>query len=161
MKTQKQTLIFLKPFTIKNPTLDEQNEFILLEIVNEVECAQLGTIYNNDKLYGKDLYEFINKKVRRLKPEWIVAEGECATVALAIKKQKKILINPKVTFDDLNYVPEHTRRNTFGFFDDRHEHDYERFLTVYPHAAWFPQYDNWTLSTIKEIVKSIIETGEW
>ena len=92
MKTQKQTLIFLKPFTIKNPTLDEQNEFILLEIVNEVECAQLGTIYNNDKLYGKGLYEFINKEARRLKPEWIVAEGESATVALAIKKQKKILI---------------------------------------------------------------------
>lgn len=44
---KKQTLIFLKPFSIKNPTLDEQNDFMMTEIVNEVECAGLGRIYNN------------------------------------------------------------------------------------------------------------------
>lgn len=155
------TLIFLKPFTIKNPTLDEQNAFMMREIVNEVECADIGAIYNNDQLYGKNLSEFIAKEVQRLRPEWIVAEGQCATVALALKKQKKVLLNPKVSFDDLNDVPEHTRKNTFGFFDDQHEQDYERFLTVYPHVAWFPQDDDLSLFTIKEIVKSIIETGEW
>ncbi len=29
------TLIFLKPFTIKDPTPDEQNTFMTREIVNE------------------------------------------------------------------------------------------------------------------------------
>lgn len=157
----RKTLIFLKPFSIKNPTLDEQNAFMMRETVNEVECADLGTIYNSDQLYGKDLSEFIMQEVKRLKPEWIVAEGQCATVTLTLKNQKKILINPKVSFEALNDVPEHTRQNTFGFFDDRHEHDYERFQSVYPHAAWFPQDDDLTLFTIKEAVQSIIETGEW
>ena len=155
------TLIFLKTFTIKNPTLDEQNAFMMRETVNEVECADLGTIYNNDQLYGKDLSEFIMQEVKRLRPEWIVAEGQCATVALTLKNQKKILLNPKVSFDALNDVSEHTRRNTYGFFDDRHEQDYERFISVYPHAAWFPQDDDLSLFTIKEAVQSIIETGEW
>lgn len=155
------TLIFLKPFTIKNPTLDEQNAFMMREIVNEVECADLGQIYNNEQLHGKDVAEVIREAVAEHHPEWIVAEGECATAALKLKNQKKVLLNPKVMFEDLNNVPEHTSQNTFGFFDDRHEPDYERFQSVYPHAAWFPQDDDLTLFTIKEVVQSIIETGEW
>lgn len=159
MKTK--TLIFLKPFTIKNPTLDEQNDFMMREIVNEVECADLGQIYTNEQLHGKDIAEFINQTIAEHHPEWIVAEGVCATAALKLKNQKKVILNPKVSFEDLNNVPEHTRQNTFGFFDDRHEQDYERFQSVYPHAAWFPQDDDLTLFTIKEAVQSIIETGEW
>lgn len=155
------TLIFLKPFNIKNPTLDEQNAFMMREIVNEMECADMGITYNNDQLYGKNLSEFIIHEVKRLRPEWIVAEGECATVALILKNQKKVLLNPKVALNKLNNVPEHTRQNTFGFFDDLHEQDYERFQSVYPHAAWFPQDDDLTLFTIKEAVQYIIETGEW
>lgn len=155
------TLIFLKPFTLKNPTLDQQNEFMMRENVNVVECADLGKIYNNDDLDGHDLTEFITQKVKGHRPEWVVAEGECATVALKMKRQKKILLNPKVNVEDLNNVAEHTRQNTYGFFDDRHEQDYERFQSVYPHVAWFPQDENLTLFTIKEIVQEIIETEEW
>lgn len=155
------TLIFLKPFTLKNPTTDQQNEFMLRENVTEVECADLGKINNSDDLYGKDLSEFINKKVEEHHPEWIVAEGECATVVLKLKRHKKILLNPGVSIEDLNNVDESTRQNTYGFFDDRHEQDYERFQSVYPHAAWFPQDDNLTLFTIKEVVQEIIETEKW
>ncbi len=158
---KRKTLIFLKPFTVKNPTLDQQTAFLMRENVNEVECADLGKIYNNDALYGKDISEFITNKVEEIHPEWIIAEGECATAALRLKRQKKILLNPKVSADDLNNVPESARQFTFGFFDDRHEQDYERFLAVYPHAALFPQDDNLTLFTIKEIVQEIIETEEW
>lgn len=159
MKTK--TLIFLKPFTIKTPTLDEQNAFMMREIVNEMECADLGKVYTNEQLHGKDIAEFISKAIAEHRPEWIVAEGECATAALKLKNQKRVLLNPKVAFDDLNNVYEHTSRNTFGFFDDRHEQDYVRFQSVYPHAAWFPQDTDLTLFTIKEIVQSIVETGEW
>lgn len=148
-------LVFLKPFSIKNPTLDEQNAFMTREIVNEVECASLGKFYNNDTLYGKNLKEFITTEVLENKPEWIIAEGECASITLGIKNHRKILINPKVSFDDLNNVPVFARNNTYGFFDDRHEQDYEIFQSVYPHAAWFPQDDDLTLFTIKEIVEEI------
>lgn len=82
---KQKTLIFLKPFTLKNPTLDQQDEFITRESVNMVECADLGKIYNNDDLYGKDISEFITKKVEEFRPEWIIAEDECATVALKEK----------------------------------------------------------------------------
>lgn len=149
-------LVFLKPFTIKDPTLDEQNAFMTREIVNEVECSSLGKFYNNDALYGKNLKEFIITEVVEHRPEWVIAEGECASIVLGILNQKRILINPKVSFDDLNNVPEYARNNTYGFFDDRHEQDYERFQSVYPHAAWFPQDDDLTLFTMKEIAEEII-----
>ncbi len=158
---KRKNVIFLKPFTLNNPTLEEQNDFMMRQIVNEMECAELGSIYSNDELYGKDITEFISGKVEALRPEWIIAEGECATVVLKMRNQKKILINPKVTTDDLNNVAEQTRQNTFGFFDDRHEQDYERFQSVYPNAAWFAEDDNLALFTIKEVVQEIIETGEW
>lgn len=126
-----------------------------------MECADLGKVYTNEHLHGKDIAEFISRAVAEHRPEWIVAEGGCATEALKLKNQKKVLLNPKVVFDDLNNISEHTRQNTFGFFDDRHEQDYERFQTVYPHATWFPQDDDLILFTIKEAVESIIDTGEW
>lgn len=153
---KQKTLIFLKPFSIKNPTLDEQNDFMMTEVVTEVECADFGTIYNNDALHGKDLTTFIPDEVKAHHPQWIVAVGQCATVALGIRSQKKLLLNPKVSYDHLNNVSEFDREHTFGFFDDRHEQDYERFQTVFPHAAWFPQDDNLNLFTIKEMVEEII-----
>lgn len=158
---KRKNLVFLKPFTIKNPTQDQQTEFLMRENVNEVECTELGKIYNNETLHGKDISEFITKEVERLRPEWIIAEGECATAALQLKGQKKILLNPKVTTDDLNNVPESTRQFTIAFFDDNHEQDYERFQSVYPNAAWMPDDDNLTLFTIKETIQEIIATEQW
>lgn len=158
---KRKTLIFLRPFTLKNPTLNQQNEFMLRENVNEVECANLGRIYNNDDLCGIDISEFITDKVEEFRPEWVIAEDECATVALKMRRQKKILLNPNVNIEDLNNVAEHTRQNTYGFFDDKHAQDYERFLSVYPHAALFPEDNSLTQFTIKEIVQNIIDTEEW
>ena len=153
---KQQTLIFMKPFSIKNPTLDEKNDFMMTEVVTEVECTNLGKIYNNDELHDKDLATFIPDEVKANNPQWIVAVSQCATVALGIRNQKKVLLNPKVSYDHLNNVSEFDREHTFGFFDDRHEQDYERFQTVFPNAAWFPQDENLNLFTIKEIVEEII-----
>lgn len=155
---ERKALIFLRPFTIKNPTRDQQNEFMIQENVTEVECADLGTIYSNKDLYGKDIEEYIRDKIKESRPEWVIAEGKCATALLKMKHQKKILLNPKVSTDDLNNVPEIAIRQTYGFFDERHEQDYERFQSVYKNAAWFPQDDNLMLFTIKEIVQEIIDT---
>ena len=153
---KKQTLIFLKPLSIKNPTLDEQNDFMMTEVVTEVECTNLGKTYNNDMLYGKDIAVFIPEQVKEHNPQWVIAVGQCATVALGIRNQKKILLNPIVNYDHLNNVSEFDREHTFGFFDNSHEQDYERFLTVFPNGAWFPQDNNLNLFTIKETVAEII-----
>lgn len=149
-------LVFLKPFSIKNPTLDEQNDFMMNEIFIEMECASLGAMYDNDKLYGKELETFIPKEVSDKHPDWVIAVGKCATVALGIRRQKKVLLNPKVSYEHLNNVTEFDREYTYGFFDDLHEYDYERFQSVFPHAMWFAQDDNLSLFTIKEIVEEII-----
>lgn len=153
---KKQTLIFLKPFSIKNPTLDEQNHFIATEVVTEVECSGLGKMYNNYILHGKNLAVFIPQEVKKHKPQWVIAIGQCATVALNIRNQKKVLLNPRVSFEHLNNVSEFDREYTWGFFDDRHEQDYERFQSVFPYAAWYPMCDDLNLFTIKEIVEDII-----
>ena len=65
---KQQALIFLKPFSIKNPTLDEQNDFMMTEVVTEVECDNLGKIYDNDVLHGKDLAVFIPEEVKAHTP---------------------------------------------------------------------------------------------
>lgn len=109
---KEQALVFLNPFSIKNPTLDEQNDFMMTEIVNEVECANLGKIYNNDMLHGRDFATFIPEQVRENKPQWVVAVGQCATIALGIRNQKKVLLNPKVSYDHLNNVSEFDREHT-------------------------------------------------
>ncbi len=150
-----QTLVFLKPFSIKNPTLDEQNDFMTRELLIEVECADLGCIYNNNKLYGQDLNVFICAEVNRNKPRWVVAVGRCATIALGLRNQKKVLLNPKVCYYHLNNVSEYDREHTYGFFDASHQQDYERFQSVFLNAAWFPEGGELSLFTIKEIVQEI------
>ena len=150
-------LIFLKKFNIKNPTLDDQNAFMMTEIRDEVECKNLGTFITNEVLYNKDLETFIPEKVKSENPDWIIALDNSATVALKLKRQKKILINPKVSFDDLNNVPEFARQYTYGFFDQDHEEDYNRFQSVYPNSAWYLNLKDMSLFDIKDIAKGIIE----
>lgn len=150
---KQKTLIFLKPFTLKNPTLDQQDEFISRESVNMVECADIGKIYNNDDLHGKDISEFITKKVEEFSPDGMdYCRRRMCNHSFKNEVSEKVLLNPKVSIEDLNYVTDHICQNTYGFFDDRHEQDYEHFQSVYPHAAWFPDDANLTLFTIKEIV---------
>ena len=37
---------------------------MMTEVVTEVECANLGKIYNNDVLHGKNLAVFIPEEVK-------------------------------------------------------------------------------------------------
>ncbi len=153
-------LVFLRPFTIENPTLEQQNSFMFCEIINEIECGIKGKFYTNDVLYGKDLEVFIREEVAKFNPEWVVAENESATATLKLKRRKKILINPAVSFDDLNNIPEYYRQNTWGFFDRDHEKDYERFNTVYPHAAFFPCERDISIYAVKDVITTILECPE-
>ncbi len=154
-------LFFLRPFTLKNPTTDQQTAFILQQTVTEVECSEIGPTFGNDDLSGHDIMEFILEKVKLYQPEWIVAENECASAALKLRKQKKILLNPTVTTEDLNNVTEFSRQNTIAFFDNIHSDDYERFLTAYPHGALNPEDDDLQLLDVGGFIKNIIKTGTW
>lgn len=153
-------LIFLKPFTIKSPTLDQQNDFLTREFLIETECADFGKIYDNDALHGKNLATFIPVTIQSENPEWVIADGECATVALALHGQKKILINPKVTDQDLDNVPDFALENTYAYFDLGHEQDYERLQAVFPNAVLMGFFDGGSdaisLFDIKEMVEDII-----
>lgn len=149
-------LIFLQPFNIANPTPEDQMDFILCDTFCFGEYSEMGKVYDNAILYDKDLNVYIPAEVKRLKPRWIVAEGDSATVALRLKRQKKVLINPQVTFDDLNNVPDYARENTWAFFDRTHEQDYNRFQSVYPNSGWFPDAENLNLLMIKNLISEIV-----
>ena len=149
-------LIFLRKFDLINASMDDKNGFMMAEIASEVECGNLGTIYTNEVLYDHDLAKFIPEEVAKLRPTWVIAVGNSATVAQRLKRQRKILINPVVEFDDLNNISEFDRSYTYGFFDRTHEKDYERFQTVYPNSAWYGTSESIYLFTIKDIVRNII-----
>ena len=150
-------LIFLRKFDLVDPTMDDKNDFIISEIVNELECGDMGKFYTNDVLYHHNLNTFIPEEVSKYRPLWVIAEGNSASVAQRLKHQRKILINPTVKFDDLNNISEFDRNYTYGFFDKSHEKDYERFQSVYPNSIWYGNTNEIYLFTIKDIVKEIIE----
>lgn len=150
-------LIFLKKFDLVNTTIDEQDDFIISEIVNELECGDFGKLYTNDVLSKRNLNTFILEEVAKYYPLWVIAEGNSASVAQHLRNQRKILINPTVKSENLNNISEFDRTYTYGFFDRTHEKDYENFQSVYPRSAWYGNTNDLYLFTIKDIIKDIIE----
>lgn len=158
------TLIFLRPFTVRNPTLEKQTAFLERELVNKTECAELGEIYSTGMLQGEKLHEFIKQKIADNSPEWIIAEGESATAAIAFTGVKKILINPRVTeqtiekckcvYEDFDY------NHTTGFFSESYESDYERFHAISDNVLLKLGYDELTLFFLKELIEEYLEGAE-
>ena len=71
------------------------------------------------------------------------------------------MVNPKFYFEDLNNVTEYVRQSTFGFFDKYHEKNYERFQSVYPNSAWYPE-TSIDLLDMKSMIETIIDSdGKW
>ena len=130
------TLIFLNPFTIENPTREQQTEILYEDMMASSALGKFGEVYDYKELpkTEKELKVFIEGKIKEEKPQWMVATDLSASVLAGIKIPNRILINHRVSFDDLNNVPEHARQTTHGFFDQSHESDYERFCSVYPSA---------------------------
>ena len=130
------TLIFLNPFTIENPTREQQTDFLYEDMMASSALGKFGEVYDYKELpkTEKELKVFIEGKIKEEKPQWMVATDLSASVLAGIKIPNRILINHRVSFDDLNNVPEHARQTTHGFFDQSHESDYERFCSVYPSA---------------------------
>lgn len=129
-------IVFLSPFNIQNPSREQQTEFIMENVFASAALDECGEVYDYTKLpKAAELKEFIGRTVREKKPRWTVGTDLSATVLAGMRIPRRILINPTVTFDDLNNIPDHVRETTYGYFDLIHEADYERFCSVYPNAA--------------------------
>ena len=154
----KKVLIFPAPFLIKTPTVGQQNDYLFSLLKDEMAMKDIGNFIEVNALNKSDYHEEIHKIIAERKPDWVIAAGESATACLSVHGQKKILVNPIVTFDDLNSVPEYTRLHTYGFFGalPQQQKSYELFQTVYPNVAWFVNAPNLCLIDIKDISTEII-----
>lgn len=154
----KKVLIFPKPFRVKNPTLDDQTSYLMSSLFDDVDMSEIGNFVEVNTLPKSDYAKEIRRIVAKQKPDWVIASGESATACINLYRQNKILVNPAVTFNDLNNVPEYARQHTYGFFGSlpEQEKSYELFQTVYPHAAWHPTTSELQLSDIKKVAMYII-----
>ena len=155
---KKDVLIFLSTFHKKDATMEEKTDFIISQAESYSEFYPLGEVFDYRNLPYNNLPElkkFISEKINENGPKWIVGEGTSATVLMGMKIPGRILVNPKVSFEDLNNVPYYVRESTFGFFDKYHEKDYERFQSVYPNSAWYPETSIY-LFDLKSLIEGII-----
>lgn len=152
-------IIIQDTFRIDHPTSDDQLGYIMTETINQVECADLGEFIEINDLPKEGYVRSLRQIIADRKPAWVIAVGESATACLNLHRQHKMLINPKVTFNDLNNVPERARQITWGFFDASpdNEHCYELFQTVYPNAAWYLKTLHLQLADLADLIKTILE----
>lgn len=149
----KKVLMFPAPFLIKNPTADQQNDYLFSLLMEEMTMESIGDFIEVNALNKSNYYEDVCKIIAERKPDWVIAAGESATACISLHGIKKILVNPIVTFDDLNNVSEYARQHTYGFFGalPQQQKSYELFQTVYPNAAWYVNAPNLSLIDIKDI----------
>lgn len=150
--------MFPEPFRVKNPTLDDQNSYMISLLIDEVELRAVGDVVEVNILQESDYAKEIRRIVAEQKPDWVIASGESATACINLYKQKKILVNPIVAFNDLSNVSEYARQHTYGFFGalPEQEKSYELFQTVYPNSAWYFNITELGLVDIKDISIVII-----
>ena len=156
----KKVLIFPAPFLIKNPTVDQQNDYMISLLRDEMTMESIGDFIEVNALNKSNYHVDVRKIIAERKPDWVIAAGESATACIGLHGIKKILVNPIATFEDLNNVPEYARLHTYGFFGalPQQQKSYELFQTVYPNAAWYVNAPDLSLIDIKDIIYGIINS---
>ena len=150
-------IFFLKYWDKRNPTLEDQTGFMISEMFEEDECLEIGDkVYSSHDFYQKDPKEFIREIIRKDCPKWVIGVENTATILLTYKRQKKILINPTVTLNDLNWVTPETIRDTYAFFSGDYEKDYEMYSRVYRNVAFFPAQKTLYIGDVSGAIKGII-----
>lgn len=150
------TLIFLDYWDNDNPTSDAQMGFMFAQMDNEEDCEDLGEVYSNEFFYHKNPKEAIKEEISKHHPKWVIGLENSATLLLPYHRQKKILINPTVTVDDLNGVTSETIRDTYAFFSANYEKDYEVYSKVYKNVAFYPMQKILFISDIKTAIEAIL-----
>lgn len=158
MSSHKSEIIFfLQYWDKKNPTLEDQTGFIISEMSEEDECLKIGdTVYSSHDYYMRDPKEFIKEVIMKQCPKWVIGIENTATILIPFKRQRKILLNPSVTLDDLNWVTTETVRDTYAFFSGDHEKDYEMFSRVYHNVAFFPAQKSLFIGDLTAAIQGII-----
>ena len=158
-KKQSDILIFLDYWDNDNPTSDAQMGFMFAQMDNEEESEDFGEVYSNDFFYQKNPKEAIKEEIAKHRPKWVIGLENSATLLLPYHRQKKILINPTVTMDDLNWVTSETIRDTYAFFSANYEKDYEVYSKVYKNVAFYPMQKILFISDIKSAIEAILSEG--
>ena len=156
----KKVLIFPAPFLIKAPTVDKQNDYLFSLLRDEMAMEGIGDFIEVNALNKENYCEEVRRIIAERKPDWVIAAGESATACIGLHGIKKMLVNPIVTFDDLNNVPEYARQHTYGFFGalPQQQKSYELFQSVYPNVAWYVNAPDLSLIDIKDIIYGIINS---
>ena len=148
-------IFFLQYWDKKNPTLEDPTSFMLSEMFEEDECLKIGDkVYSSHDFYQKEPKEFIREVIRKERPKWVIGIEKTATILISYKRQKKILINPTVTLNDLNWVT--TIRDTYAFFSADYEKDYEVYSKVYKNVAFFPTQKTLFIGDLSAAIKGIV-----
>lgn len=159
-KTPNEVLIFLPYWDVKNTTLEDKTGFIMSSLFEEHYCMEIcGRVYSF-KDYGlseKSPKEFKREIIRRDLPKGVIGIDNTASLLITYKRQKKILINPIVTLNYLNWVTPETIRDTYAFFSADHEKDYEMYSRVYSNAAFYPMQETLSIGELTAIIKDITE----
>lgn len=158
-KKQSDILIFLDYWDNDNPTSDAQMGFMFAQMDNEEDSEDIGEVYSNDFFYQKNPKEAIKKEIAKHRPKWVIGLENSATLLLPYHRQKKILINPTVTVDDLNWVTSETIRDTYAFFSANYEKDYEVYSKVYKNVAFYPMQKILFIGDIKAAIEAILSEG--
>lgn len=155
-KKQSDILIFLDYWDNDNPTSDAQIGFIFAQLDNEKESENIGEVYSNEFFYKKNPQEAIKEEITKHCPKWVIGLENSATLLLPYYRQKKILINPTVTLDDLNWVTPENIRDTYAIFSADYEADYEMYSRVYRNVAFYPAQRILFISDIKDAIETIV-----
>lgn len=156
----KKVLIFPAPFLINAPTPDQQTEYMISLLKDEIAMDGIGDFIEVNAMDKSDYREEVRKIIAERQPDWVIAAGESANACLSLHRIKKILVNPIATFEDLNNVPEYACLHTYGFFGalPQQQKSYELFQTVYPNVAWYVNAPDLSLIDIKDIIYGIINS---
>ncbi len=155
-KKQSDILIFLDYWDNDNPTSDAQIGFIFAQLDNEKESENIGEVYSNEFFYKKNPQEAIKEEITKHCPKWVIGLENSATLLLPYYRQKKILINPTVTLDDLNWVTPENIRDTYACVSAEYEADYEMYSRVYRNVAFYPAQRILFISDIKDAIETIV-----
>lgn len=115
-----------------------------------------GEAYTNGSYYQQNPKDFIRDVISKQHPKWVIGVENTATILITYKRQRKILINPTVTLNDLNWVTPETIRDTYAFFSADYEKDYEVYSKVYKNVAFFPSQKTLYIGDISTIIREIV-----
>ena len=150
-------IFFLQYWDKENPTLEDQTGFMLCEMDEEEESMKIGDkVFSSHDFYMKDPKAFIREVIRKDRPKWVIGIETTATILISYKRQKKILINPTVTLNDLNWVTPETIRDTYAFFSADYEKDYEIYSKVYRNVAFFPTQKTLFIGDLSAAIRGIV-----